>query len=122
MDPTQVVLDKGAPIAMATVVYAAIKALRSNAIQGVLAMISPKLVWRHWPKPLCMGVVFAGGAAAAVGAALLGGTPLVAVAPIGIAAGLGAMGIDAGIGSVQEPTSTSKKDVASIIVPIPDAK
>jgi len=120
MDPIteSLVLDRGIPLAMATVLYSVIKLLRTSLAQTVLAMVSPKLVWANWPKPLCMGVVFAGAALAAISTAMLAGTPLVASLPLGITAGLGAMGLDAGIGSVRAPAATA----ASIAIPIPDPK
>jgi hypothetical protein len=99
----------GALAAISVAVYGLVKVLRLPLIQAVLAKINPKLSWATWPKWVAALVVFGLTVIGALLAALAAGTAwlpaLVAAFSAAIPVALGAMGVDAALGTVkpQEP-------------------
>ena len=119
MDPATLglITTHGLPLLIASAVFVAIKVLRMQMIQTVLAMISAKLVWNNWPKPVCAAIVALFAGLGALIPALMQGTALSQAIMVAVTAALAAMGIDAGHGAIAQPASS-----ASIQVPIPPAK
>ena len=106
MDPdVQIVLTQGWPIAIATVLYAAIRLYRAAWTQ---ALLPDKLKWANWPKPICLLVVFLAATLGALVPALMAHTPFSSALVIAVTAGLSAMGIDAGHGAIKLPDSSAK--------------
>ena len=120
----KVITDHGMPLAIASVVFVGIKMLRSQLVQSMLALVSSKLVWANWPKPVCLAVVVASAGAAALATAIMQGTPLLSALPTALVAAVGAMGIDAGHGAIKEPDSTATmiRDAGSLKVELPQPK
>ena len=120
----QLVTDRGLPLLIATGIFCAVKLLRSQVAQSLLGMISKRLTWDAWPKPVAMGVLLASTGAGALATALIQGTPLSAALTTALVALIGAMGIDAAHGSIQEPASTNAqiRDAGSLKMPLPDVK
>lgn len=123
MNPSdiQIVTDKGLPILIATGIFVAVKLIRSQTAQSILALISPKLVWANWPKPVALLAIVGSTAAGALATALLQGTPIASALTTAMVAAVSAMGIDAAHGAIAEPSSTTKaaQEAASIKVPFP---
>jgi hypothetical protein len=113
------IVDRGLPLLIASGVFVFVKLLRSQLVQSLLAMASPRLVWSAWPKPVCAAVVLAASAAGALVTASSQGQPLLPALLTAITAGVGAMGIDAGHGAIAEPAATTHNPAASIIEPLP---
>jgi len=95
----------GALAAISVAVYGLVKIVRLPLIQVVLGKISPKLTWTAWPKWAAMLFVFVLTAAGAFLSALALGTAwlpaLIGALSAAIPAALGAMGVDAAIGTLK---------------------
>ena len=117
----QLITDRGLPLLIATGIFVAVKMLRSQMVQTVLTMVSAKLVWANWPKPVALAVVVLSSGAGALATALLQGTPASLALTTALVAAVSAMGLDAAHGAIVEPASTSAqvRDAGSIKVDLP---
>ena len=102
-----IITGHGLPLLIATALYATIRLIRLPFVQSFFGMISPKLQWDAWPKPLCTLIVFLLAVLGALIPALQQGTEWTQAVILSVTAGFGAMGIDAAHGAIKDPASNT---------------